>query len=144
MSERCVCCGAIIPEGQQTCPSCKKGKLMVNERLYAAREISTGKLVSDTTGLNVFRFLEGKGGGAEQIASRVAYDEVDLLLFFRDASQQKMSEAEETLLRLCDMHNVPVATNIATAEVLVCALGRGDLDWREIYRTDRKNDINLF
>lgn len=49
MDERCVCCGAIIPEGQQTCPSCKKGKPMVNERLYAAREISTGKLVSDIT-----------------------------------------------------------------------------------------------
>ena len=104
----------------------------------------TGKLVSDTTGLNVFRFLEGKGGGAEQIASRVAYDEIDLLLFFRDPSQQKMSEEEDTLLRLCDMHNVPFATNIATAEVLVCALGRGDLDWREIYHTDRKKDIDLF
>ena len=103
----------------------------------------TGKLVSDTTGLNVYRILEGKGGGVEQIASRVAYDEIDLLLFFRDASQQKMSEEEDTLLRLCDMHNVPFATNIATAEVLVCALGRGDLDWREVYHTDQKN-VKLF
>lgn len=104
----------------------------------------TGKLVSDTTGMNVFRFLEGKGGGAEQISSRVACDEIDLLLFFRDASQQKMSEEEDTLLRLCDKHNVPFATNIATAEVLVCALGRGDLDWREVYHTDKKNVIDLF
>lgn len=103
----------------------------------------TGKLVSDTTGLEVYRFMEGKGGGAEQIASRVAYDEIDLLLFFRDASQQKMSEEEDTLLRLCDMHSVPFATNMATAEVLVCALGRGDLDWREVYHTDQKN-IKLF
>ena len=103
----------------------------------------TGKLVSDTSGLKIFRFLEGKGGGAEQIASRVAYDEIDLLLFFRDATQSKMSEEEDTLLRLCDLHNIPYATNIATAEVLISALNRGDLDWREFYHIDLKN-IKLY
>jgi methylglyoxal synthase len=71
-------------------------------------------------------------GGAEQIASRVAYNEVDLLLFFRDTALRKIStDTENDLLRMCDAYNVPVATNIATAEVLVCALERGDLDWRE-------------
>lgn len=105
---------------------------------------TTGKVVSDTTGLNVHRFLEGRGG-AEQISSRVAYDEIDLLLFFRDPSQAQLDDAEETLLRLCDMHHVPCATNIATAEVLVCALGRGDLDWREVYHTERNDrTFNMF
>ena len=95
---------------------------------------TTGKTVSEATGLEITRFLGGAQGGSQQIASRIGCDEIDLLLFFRDPSQQKMSEAEDTLLRLCDMHNVPVATNIATAEVLIHGLERGDLDWRNILK----------
>ncbi len=94
---------------------------------------STGKYISDATGLKIERFLLGEYGGAQQIASRVSYDEIDLLLFFRDTSPNADNrEVESNLLRLCDIHNVPVATNIATAEVLVRALDHGDLDWREI------------
>ena len=92
----------------------------------------TGKFISDATGLQIERMMAGSHGGAEQIASRVAYNEIDLLLFFRDTSINKMSsDVEIDLLRMCDSYNVPVATNIATAEVLVCALERGDLDWRQ-------------
>ena len=91
----------------------------------------TGKFISDATGLQIERMMAGSGG-AEQIASRVAYNEIDLLLFFRDTALRKIStDVENDLLRMCDAYNVPVATNIATAEVLVCALERGDLDWRE-------------
>ena len=69
----------------------------------------------------------------EQIAARIACNEIDLLLFFRDPLTAKPNEPNEAnLLRLCDVHNVPVATNIATAEALVHALERGDLDWRDI------------
>ena len=72
-------------------------------------------------------------GGDQQIAARIACNEVDLLLFFRDPLDPKPHEPNDiNLLRLCDMHNIPVATNIATAEVLIHGLERGDLDWRNI------------
>ena len=81
---------------------------------------TTGKLVSDATGLKVQRFLSGTHGGDQQIAARIACDEIDLLLFFRDPISAKPHEPNEmNLLRLCDVHNIPMATNIATAEVLV-------------------------
>lgn len=96
---------------------------------------TTGKLVSDATGLNIQRFLSGTQGGDQQIAARIAFNEIDLLLFFRDSLQSNVQESsDKNLLRLCDMHNIPVATNIATAEVLIHGLERGDLDWREIVK----------
>lgn len=94
---------------------------------------STGKYISDATGLTIETFLSGPHGGAQQIASRISFDEIDLMLFFRDTSPESVSnENENNLLRLCDIHNVPYATNIATAEILVRGLDRGDLDWREV------------
>ena len=93
----------------------------------------TGKIVHDATGLPVRTLYPGGRGGAEQIAAMIGCGEVDMLLFFRDPINRKASEPNEmNLLRLCDVHNVPVATNIATAEALIMALERGDLDWREI------------
>ena len=94
----------------------------------------TGKLVSDATGLKISRFLSGSHGGCEQIASRISCNEIDLLLFFRDPMNQNHDADYTTLLRLCDVHNIPVATNIATAEALIHALERGDLDWRDLVR----------
>ena len=94
---------------------------------------TTGKMIAEATGLQVQRFLAGVQGGDQQLASRIACNEVDLLLFFRDPINAKPSEPNEmTLLRLCDVHNIPMATNIATAEVLIHGLERGDLDWRDI------------
>lgn len=96
---------------------------------------TTGKLVSEATGLDIVKFLSGTQGGAQQIASRISCDEVDLVLLFRDPLNAKPSEPDErVLLNLCDVHNIPVATNIATAEVLIHGLERGDLDWRDIVR----------
>ena len=93
---------------------------------------ATGKTVSEATGLNIIRFLGGSQGGSQQISSRIGCDEIDLLLLFRDPLSRKPHEPDESaLLRLCDVHNIPVATNIATAEVLIHGLDRGDLDWRE-------------
>ena len=97
---------------------------------------TTGKMVSEATGLQLQRFLSGQQGGDQQIAARIACNEIDLLLFFRDPLNPKPQEPNDmNLLRLCDMHNIPVATNIATAEVLIHGLERGDLDWRDILRT---------
>ena len=93
----------------------------------------TAKYISEATGLKIDRLMSGEQGGEQQIASRIAYNEIDVLLYFRDTRPTNTNNAVEyELLRMCDMYNVPVATNIATAEVLVTALERGDLDWREI------------
>ena len=98
---------------------------------------TTGKLVAEATGLDIEKYLSGSQGGAQQIGSRIACDEIDLLLLFRDPLNPKPGEPNETnLLRLCDVHNIPVATNIATAEVLIHGLERGDLDWRDILRSN--------
>ena len=94
---------------------------------------TTGRLVSEATGLPVMLFMPGEHGGDQQIAARVACDEVDMLLFFRDPITAKPGEPNEmNLLRICDVHNIPLATNIATAEVLIHGLEHGDLDWRTI------------
>ncbi len=99
---------------------------------------TTGKLVAEATGLRIFRFLSGAQGGAQQIASRIAYNEIDLLLLLRDPLTMKPGEPDEAnLIRLCDVHSVPLATNIATAEALIHALEKGDLDWRDIVNPKR-------
>ena len=93
----------------------------------------TAKYISEATGLSISRLMSGEHGGEQQIASRVAYNEIDVLLYFRDTRPDaRPNHAEHELLRMCDLYNIPVATNIATAEVLITALDRGDLDWREI------------
>lgn len=97
---------------------------------------TTGKQVAQATGLEIQKYLSGSQGGGEQIAARISCNEIDLLLFFRDPISPKPHEPNEMdLLRLCDVHNIPLATNIATAEALIHALERGDLDWREIAKS---------
>ncbi len=97
---------------------------------------TTGKLVQEATGLNITKFLSGGSGGGQQIAARIGCEEIDMLLFFRDPLSPKPHEPKDhDLLRLCDMHNIPVATNIATGEVLIHGLERGDLDWRNLVRS---------
>ena len=94
---------------------------------------TTGGLVADATGLKVHRFLSGPQGGDQQIGARIAYNEIDLVIFFRDPLTAQPHEPDvSALFRLCDVHNIPLATNVATAEVLVRGLERGDLDWRDI------------
>ena len=102
---------------------------------------TTGRLVSEATSLNVVKVLSGTHGGTQQIASRIGLNEIDLLLFFRDPlfHHNRDSEmAEMDLLRLCDIHSIPLATNSATAEVLIRGLERGDMDWRDIVNPTRK------
>ena len=109
-----------------------KGILEKNE-VYATG--TTGRLIEEATGLTIQKFLAGSQGGSQQIAARIACNEIDMLLFFRDPLNPKPNEPNDmNMLRLCDMHNIPVATNIATAEVLIHGLERGDLDWRNILK----------
>ena len=94
---------------------------------------TTGKLVAEATGLKVERYLSGQQGGEQQIAARVSYNEIDMVLFFRDPLTAQQYEPDvHSLIRLCDMHNIPIATNVATAEMLILGLDRGDLGWRDI------------
>ena len=103
--------------------------ILKKHRLCAT--VTTGKYVADATGLIIQKMLMGDYGGEQQMASRISYNEIDCLLYFRDALQAKSySEDAVNILRLCDLHNIPVATNTATAEALICAVERGDLDWR--------------
>jgi methylglyoxal synthase len=92
---------------------------------------TTGKYVADATGLDIETYMPGSSGGTEQINSRISFDEIDLVFYFRSTDFAKEpSEASLDLLRLCDVNNIPLATNIATAEVLVTALEAGSFDWR--------------
>ncbi len=91
----------------------------------------TGRFVAEATGLPVEELLPDAEGGREQISSRVAYNEIDVLLYFRDNSDEPDILLKDALLmRECDRSNVPTATNLATAEAVITALDRGDLDWR--------------
>ena len=103
-----------------------KKELMVQFCIAYRQILSEHRLIATgTTGRLV--------AGDQQIVARIACDEVDMLLFFRDPICAKPSEPNEmNLLRICDVHNIPVATNIATAEVLIHGLEHGDLDWRTI------------
>ena len=93
---------------------------------------TTGRYISDATGLEIETYMHGSSGGLEQINSRISYNEIDLVFYFRSTDHAKeATEAEQDLFRLCDMNNIPLATNIATAEVLVTALEAGSFDWRE-------------
>ncbi len=107
----------------------------------------TAKYISEATGLNIEKLLTGEQGGEQQVTSRVAYNEIDVLICFRDTRpDSKFSEAEQELFRMCDLNNVPIATNIASAEIIIRALDRGDLDWREVVNPrseyNRRKSIN--
>ena len=97
---------------------------------------TTGRLVADATGLPVTLFLSHNQGGHQQVDARIAYNEIDLVLMFTDPNSIDPWEDQQIVqtIHLCDTHNVPVATNLASAEMLVLGLQRGDLDWREMMR----------
>ncbi len=104
--------------------------ILKRHHLYATH--TTGSYISDATGLEMETLLPGSAG-TEQIASRISYNEIDVVFYFRSTDPAKeISDAEANLLRLCDIYNIPVATNLATAEVLVTALEAGSLDWRQL------------
>ena len=95
---------------------------------------TTGSNISDVTGLSVQKFSPGSLGGEQQVRSRIDLNEIDLLIYFRDPLNKKPDYDEYQLFRRCDSNNIPFATNLATAEVLIRGLERGDLDWRELVR----------
>ena len=93
---------------------------------------TTGKMVAEATGLHVNLFLSHEHGGSQQIGARIAYNEIDMVLFFSDPQSEEMDKDLSYITRLCDTYNIPYATNVGTAEMLIHGLERGDLDWRDI------------
>lgn len=109
--------------------------ILVKHELFATG--TTGRLVEEVTNLNVHKYLAGHLGGQQQIASQIEHNQMDMVIFLRDPLTPKSHEPDvNDVVRLCDIYNIPFATNLATAELLVRALDRGDLDWREFYKQE--------
>ena len=107
--------------------------VLAKHNLFATA--TTGRLIADNTGLPVTLLLSHKQGGHQQINARIAYNEIDLVVLFSDPNELDPVDDSQMLetIRHCDRHNVPVATNLGSAEMFVMGLQRGDLDWREMY-----------
>lgn len=107
--------------------------ILNKNQLFATQ--TTGELIEAATNLNVHKFLPGHLGGEEQLCSEIEQDRLDLVIFLRDPLKPQGHEPEiKNVSRLCDAYNIPLATNLATAELLIKSLDRGDMEWREIYR----------
>ena len=107
--------------------------ILNKHNLYATG--TTGRLIEEVTNLSIHKYLAGPLGGKQQLGAQIAQNDIDALIFLRDPTSAKPHEPDvNDVIRLCDMHNIPMATNLTTAELIVLAIDRGDLDWREMYR----------
>ena len=107
--------------------------ILSKHELYATG--TTGRLIEEVTNLSIHKYLAGPLGGKQQLGAQIAQNDIDALIFLRDPSNPKPNEPDvNDVIRLSDMHNIPMATKLATAEVIILALDRGDLDWREMYK----------
>ncbi len=107
--------------------------ILNKNELYATG--TTGRLIEEVTNLTIHKYLTGHLGGVQQLGSQIAHNQIDLMIFLRDPVSRQQHEPEMgSIVRLCDIHNIPVATNLATAELLIKALERGDLEWRDVLR----------
>ncbi len=100
---------------------------------------ATGKLVAEATGLPISLYMSEAQGGTQQIGARITYNEIDLVMYFSDPAHPELAGSVNEICRLCDMYNVPFASNVATAEVLIQGLKRGDFAWRDIVNPKTKN-----
>lgn len=110
--------------------------ILSQHSLYATN--TTGHMVAEATGLKVHCFLSYAHGGSQQIGARIAYNEIDMVLFFSDPQSSDLDPDLKYINQMCDQYNIPFATNAATAEILIHGLERGDLDWREIINPSLK------
>ena len=109
--------------------------VLMKHNLFATA--TTGRLIADNTGLPITLLLSHKQGGHQQINARIAYNEIDLVLLFTDPNTTDPWDDAQMIetIRHCDKHTVPIATNLASAEMSIMGLQRGDLDWREMLRS---------
>ena len=105
--------------------------ILARHELYATG--TTGNLVQEVTNLKVHKFLPGETGGTRQLASQIEQGNLDMIIFLRDPNSGMDERSDlSSILSLCDMYNIPIGTNLATAELLIHALERGELEWRNI------------
>ncbi len=96
---------------------------------------TTGRLIEEVTNLSVHKYLAGNLGGEQQIGAQIEHNEIDLMIFLRDPQAPDLHRPDVNyIVKLCDIHNIPLATNLATAELLIKSLDRGDMEWREMYK----------
>ncbi|MCK6257493.1 methylglyoxal synthase [Fictibacillus sp. WQ 8-8] len=101
---------------------------------------TTGQKIMDATGLDIHRFQSGPLGGDQQIGALIAQNKMDLVLFFRDPLTSQAHEPDiSALIRLCDVYQIPVATNVASGELFIRAMERGDFNWRNIIKEREGN-----
>ena len=104
---------------------------------------TTGQKITEATELSVHRFQSGPLGGDQQIGAKIADNELDLVIFFRDTLTAQPHEPDvSALMRLCDVHMIPLATNAAGAEIMVRSIEQGDFEWREMIN-QKKKEQNL-
>ena len=107
--------------------------ILSKHTLYATG--TTGRLVEEAANITVHKYLAGPLGGEQQLGAQIEHNQIDLVIFLRDPVQPKRHEPDvNNVVHLCDVHNIPIATNLATAELLIKSLDRGDLEWREMYK----------
>ena len=107
--------------------------ILMKHNLYATG--TTGRLIEEVANLSIHKYLAGHLGGAQQLGAQIEHNQIDMVILLRDPLSPKSHEPDvNNVVRLCDTYNIPLATNLATAELLVKALDRGDLEWREMYR----------
>mgnify|MGYP003291590257 CR=1 FL=1 len=108
--------------------------ILSKHTLYATG--TTGRLIEEVTNLSIRKYIAGQVGGNHQMASQIENNEIDMVIFLRDPLTPKSNEPDvNNVVKLCDTYNIPLATNLASAELLIKALERGDLSWRELYKT---------
>ena len=107
--------------------------ILSKNQLYATG--TTGRLIEEVTNLSVHKYLAGHLGGEQQIGAQIEHNQIDLVIFLQDPLTSKTHEPNvASIMKLCDIHNIPLATNLASAELLIKSLDRGDLEWREMYK----------
>ena len=107
--------------------------VLSKNELYATG--TTGRLIEEASNLNVHKFLAGHLGGEQQMGALIEQNQMDLIIYLREPlAPQKHDPDVKRIFHLCDTHNIPLATNLATAEMMIKSLDRGELDWREMYK----------
>ena len=107
--------------------------ILSKHHLYATG--TTGRLIEEVTNLSVHKYLAGHLGGEQQLAAQIENNDIDLVIFLRDPLTSKSHEPDvNNAVKICDMHNIPLATNLASAELLIKAMEHGDFEFRDAYR----------
>ena len=107
--------------------------ILSKHKLFATG--TTGRLLEEGTNLSIHKFMSGDLGGIQQMSAIIEENQMDLVIFLRDPLSPVMKETNLGIIfKSCDSHNIPLATNMVMAEILIDALDNGELDWREMYK----------